>query len=109
MRQGRGEVTERIEPGHLLEPQQQEIVAFHPELNFQSFIDLIHWGFPGGTVVKNLSANAKDLQDTDSIPGSEEPLEEEIVTHSSILGWKIPQTEEPGGLQSMRSQRVGRD
>ena len=41
-------------------------------------------------MVKNLSANAKDLQDMDSIPGSEEPLEEEIVTHSSILGWKIP-------------------
>ena len=41
-------------------------------------------------MVKNLSANAKDLRDTDSIPGSEERLEEEIVTHSSILGWKIP-------------------
>ena len=39
--------------------------------------------------------------------GQEDPLEKEIATHSSILAWKIPQTEEPGGLQSMGSQRVG--
>ena len=39
--------------------------------------------------------------------GQEDPLEEEMATHSSILAWKIPWTEEPGGLQSMGSQRVG--
>ena len=39
----------------------------------------------------------------------EDPLEEEMATHSSILAWKIPRTEEPGGLQSMGSQRVRRD
>ena len=39
----------------------------------------------------------------------EDPLEEEMVTHSSILAWEIPQTEEPGGLQSMGSQRTGHD
>ena len=39
--------------------------------------------------------------------GQEDPLEEEMATHSSILAWRIPWTEEPGGLQSMRSQRVG--
>ena len=39
----------------------------------------------------------------------EDPLEEEMATHSSILGWRIPWTEEPGGLQSMGSQRVGHD
>ena len=44
---------------------------------------------------------------TGLIPGSEDPLEEEMATHSSILAWKIPWTEEPGGLLSMRSQRVG--
>ena len=44
-----------------------------------------------------------------SIPGLEDPLEEEIATHSSILAWKIPWTEEPGGLQSTGSQRVGHD
>ena len=39
----------------------------------------------------------------------EDPLEEEMTTHSSILAWKIPQTEEPGGLQFMGSQRVRHD
>ena len=39
----------------------------------------------------------------------EDPLEEEIATHSSILAWTIPWTEEPGGLQSTGSQRVGHD
>ena len=38
--------------------------------------------------------------------GQEDPLEKEIATYSSILAWKIPWTEEPGGLQSMASQRV---
>ena len=37
----------------------------------------------------------------------EGPLEKEMATHSSILAWEIPRTEEPGGLQSMRSQRIG--
>ena len=41
--------------------------------------------------------------------GWEDPLEKEMVTHSSTLAWKIPWTEEPGGLQSMVSQRVGHD
>ena len=41
--------------------------------------------------------------------GQEDPLEEEIATHSSILAWKIPWTEGHGRLQSMGSQRVGRD
>ena len=39
----------------------------------------------------------------------EDPLEKEMTTHSSTLAWKIPWTEEPGGLQSMGSQRVGHD
>ena len=39
----------------------------------------------------------------------EDPLEKEMATHSSILAWKIPRMEEPGGLQSMRPQRVGHD
>ena len=41
--------------------------------------------------------------------GSEDPLEKETATHSSILAWRIPWTEEPGGLQSTESQRVGHD
>ena len=42
-------------------------------------------------------------------PGREDPLEKEMATYSSTLAWKIPWTEEPGRLQSMRSQRVGHD
>ena len=41
--------------------------------------------------------------------GQEYPLKEEMATHSSILAWKIPWTEEPGGLQSKGSQKVGHD
>ena len=41
--------------------------------------------------------------------GREDPLEKEMATHSSILAWRIPWTEEPGGLQSMGLQRVGHD
>ena len=39
--------------------------------------------------------------------GQEDPLEKEMATHSSVLAWKIPWTDEPGGLQSMGSQRAG--
>ena len=39
----------------------------------------------------------------------EDPLEKEMATHSTILAWRIPWTEEPGGLQSLGSQRVGHD
>ena len=55
------------------------------------------FGLPGGTVVKNLPANAGNTGDGVLIPGSGNPLEEEKATHSSILAWRIPQTEEPGG------------
>ena len=41
--------------------------------------------------------------------GQEDPLEEEMTTHSSILAWRIPWTDEPGGLQSMGSQKIGHD
>ena len=41
--------------------------------------------------------------------GREDPLEKEVATHSSTLAWRIPQMEEPGGLQSMGLQRVGDD
>ena len=48
-----------------------------------------------------------NVGDLGSIPGSEDPLEKEMATHSSILAWRILWTEEPGGLQSMESERVG--
>ena len=63
-------------------------------------------GFPGGSVVKNLPANAGDRS---LIPGPGRSLEEEMATHFSILAWRIPWTEESDGLQSMGSQRVGHD
>ena len=46
-------------------------------------------------------------QDLGSVSGLEDPLEKEMTTHPSILAWEIPQTEEPWGLQSMGSQRIG--
>ena len=57
-------------------------------------------------MVKNLPAKAGIIRDTGSIPGQEDPLEEGMATHSSILAWRIPWTEEPGGLQSIGSLRV---
>ena len=57
-------------------------------------------------MVKNLPVSARD---TGSIPGQEDPLEEGMATHSSVLAWRVPWTEEPGGLQSMQLHRVGHD
>ena len=54
--------------------------------------------------------NPPAIQDTQvQSLGQEDPLEKGVATHSSILAWEIPWTEEPGRLQSMRSQRVGQD
>ena len=66
-------------------------------------------GFPGGPVVKNPPAMQKTQQVWVWSLSHIDPLEEEMATHSSILAWKISWTEEPGGLQSMGSQRVGHD
>ena len=60
-------------------------------------------------VVKNPPVNARNIRDAVGSLGREDPLEEEMATHSSVLAWRIPWTEEPGGLQSIASQRVGRD
>ena len=63
---------------------------------------LLPGGFPGGSVVKNLPAE----QETQARSlGWEDPLEKEMATHSSILAWESPWTEEPGGRQSMESQK----
>ena len=58
--------------------------------------------FPGGSVVKNLPANARDTGEAGSTPGS--PLKQEMAIHPRIVAQKIPWTEGPGGLQSMGSQ-----
>ena len=65
--------------------------------------------FPSGSVVKNLPANAGDQETQVGVPGREDPLEEVMAIHSSILAWEIPWTEEAGKLQSMGSQRVRHD
>ena len=62
-----------------------------------------YMGFPGGSDGKESAYNAGNLG---LILGQEDPLEKEMATHSSILTWRIAWTEEPGGLQSMRSQRI---
>ena len=62
--------------------------------------------FPDGSGSKDSACNVGDLP---SIPGWEDPLEKEMATHSSIVAWRIPWTEEPGGLPSMGLQRVGQD
>ena len=63
-------------------------------------------GFPGGSVGKESACNAGD---SGLILGQEDSLEKEMVTHSSILAWEIPWTEEPGRLQSLGLQRVRHD
>ena len=63
-------------------------------------------GFPSDSVVKNLPVMKETRLHSQ---GQEDPLEEGMVPHSSILAWKIPWTEEPGRLQSMGLLGVGHD
>ena len=65
-----------------------------------------HVSFPGSSMVKNPPASSGMWVQSLC---QEDPLDEDMATHSSILAWKIPRTEEPGGLQSMGLQRVGHD
>ena len=66
-------------------------------------------GLPGGSAVKNSPA-MQEMQETQvQSLGQEDPLEKGMATHSSILAWEIPWTEEHGGLQSVGLQRVGRN
>ena len=64
----------------------------------------LRWASLVVQLVKNIPANAEDARNAGSIPGWEDPLEKEMATHSSIHAWKIPWTEEPGGLRSMGLQ-----
>ena len=61
-------------------------------------------GFPGDSDGKESTCNAGD---SGLIPGSEDPLEKGMATHSNILAWRMPWTKEPVGLQSIGLQRVG--
>ena len=77
------------------------------ESNQYLSVPTVYWGASlMAQTVKNLPA----MQETQvQSLGQEDPLEKEMATHSSILAWSIAWTEEPGGLQSMGSQRVGHD
>ena len=59
------------------------------------------------TLLKRLSSSSSNAGDPVQSLGWKDPLEKEMATHSSTLAWKIPRMEEPGGLQSMGSERVG--
>ena len=67
-----------------------------------------HLARRGASLVAQIVKNLPVMQGTwvQSL-GQEDPLEKEMATHSSILAWRVSWTEEPGGLQSMESQRVG--
>ena len=66
-------------------------------------------GFPSGSVVKNPPAKAGEAGDADSVPGLGKSPGGGMATHSGILAWRIQWTEEPGGLQSIGSQRIRYD
>ena len=67
------------------------------------------WASQVALVVKNPVANAEDIKTGVQSLCWEDPLEEGTATHSSILAWRIPWKEAPGGLQSVGSQRVRHD
>ena len=79
-----------------------------PVVSFWGWSNILR-GFPGGSVVKNLPANAGDVRDLGSIPELGRSPRGGLATHSSILAWRIPWTEEPGRLQSIGLQRVGQE
>ena len=62
------------------------------------------WSFPDSLVVKNLPAVQETQETGVGSLGQEDPLEEGLATHSSVLAWRIPWTEEPGGQQSIGLQ-----
>ena len=83
-----------------------ERLQFHHLSNLQIKTLLTLWGFPCGSVVKNPPAMQEPQETWVQSLGREDPLEKSMAIQSSILAWRIPWTEEPGGLQSTRSQRV---
>ena len=104
-------------------PSETSCAASVGRLCLNPIVVQVHWGcttgtrqsrghflttVPGGSVVKNLPANAGDTRDVGSISGLGWSLEKEMATHSSILAWKIPWTEDLG-LQAMGWQRVRHD
>ena len=89
-----------------LDPSFQPLVILPFSHIFTEYSSAWLQGFPGDSDGKESACNAGDLG---LIPGWEYPLEKRMAIHFSIPAWRISQTEEPGGLQSMVSHRVGYD
>ena len=83
-------------------PTFQIILFLHQHLKNSNILRVSLVGLPGGSDGKEFTCNVGDLG---SIPELGRPLEEGMATHSSILAWRIPWTEKPGGLQSTESQK----
>ena len=111
--QNQGGDLARIQHADLLWSKCAEIIysLWHLKIRAISYKELDFWspGFPGGSVVKNPPAMQETQESWVQFLGWDDPLEEGMATHSSILAWRIPWTEEPGELQSMGSQRVRQD
>ena len=88
-----------------------EVFLFGTSLLVPIFIirDCLAVGFLGGLVGKESACNAREQETWIQSLGQEDPLKEDMATHSSILAWRIPWAEEPGGLQSTGFQRVRHD
>ena len=80
-------------------------------LNFCKNVEVELWRiFKWGSLIAQMVKNLPTVWETQvQSLRKEDPLEKEMATHSSILAWEIPWTEEPGRLQSVESQRVGHD
>ena len=91
--------------------QKQNLDLLYPDNYFTALIALgiRRKCFLGGSVVKSLPATQRSQETQVGSLGWEDSLEEATVTHSSILAWRIPRTEEPGGLPSTGTQRVRHD
>ena len=86
-----------------------EVRLFMERIYTYLVTNIFYHGFPQWLSYKKSTFNEKSQETGVQSLGWEDPLEKEMATHFSVLAWRIPWTEEPGGLQSMRSQRVGHD
>ena len=72
--------------------------------------NILSYAYSWASLVAHIVKNLPAMWETQVQPlGQEDPLDKGMDTHSSILAWRIPRTEEPGGLQSMGSQRIQHD
>ena len=85
------------------------MVGDHVRMSQEHYFYCVHY-FYGAFLVAQMVKNLPAMQETQvKSLGWEDPLEEEVAIHSTILAWRIPWTEEPDRLQSMGLQRVGHD